>query len=765
MLMLARVRPRDGARAPARWNAHATPNMIRKIILVLLGLALTATFALNVVGVTRLPFLDLLEFSAYDARVRLTSSGQQDPRILVIDIDEKSIAAEGRWPWRRDVIAKLVERLVFDYQVEVVAFDMVFPEKEENFSVQQLRELALGRGDTRMVEDLARYEHELDRDAIFAEAIARTGRVVLGFFLHHDPEENRFVGALPAPQYPADSGMQFTTFAIQSSGYAGNLETLQAAAASAGFFSNPVVDDDGVYRRVPLVAEHQGDLYVSLALAAAQAYLGIEAEPVFAPGGDMLGDYPALEGFDLAGVYLPIDANATALVPYIGPEGSFPYVSATDVLRGAVEDPQRLAGTIALIGTTAAGLVDLRPTPVQNVYPGVEVHANLIAGMLDGTIRQQPAYTLALELLILLLAGIVLSVALPLTGPLTGGLATFATAAVIGGINVYAWESLLHVLPLASATVMVLLIYVLNVVFGFFFEARSRNQLGRLFGQYVPPELVDEMSRDPGHYSLAGAKRELTVLFSDVRNFTDISESMDPEELTHMMGSFLTPLTGSVHRHKGTIDKYMGDALMAFWGAPVDDEQHASHAVAAALDMLEQIDQLAPLFERNGWHRLTVGIGINSGEMSVGNMGSQFRVAYTVMGDAVNLGSRLEGLTKHYGVPLIVGETTAERARDYDFLALDQVRVKGKQQPVGIFLPLGLASETTETTARFVHGHETALADYRARRFQAAQRWFAQAPAIDGLERLYTLYRERIDHCLANPPGDDWDGVFVLDSK
>ncbi len=739
--------------------------MTRKIVLALLGLALTALFALGVVGVVQVPFLQLLEYATYDARVRLTASDDVDPRVIIIDVDEKSLASQGRWPWRRDVIARLLERLVFDYQVEVVGFDMVFPEKERNFAIDQLRELAIANDDERILEGIDAYEMRLDRDAIFARSIAETGRTVLGYFFHHDEDDTGTVGRLPPPQFPAETGLSLTTYAVQATGFAGNLPILQEAAAGAGFFSNPVVDDDGVYRRVPIVSEFDGALYASLALAVTQAYLGIEAEPILAPRSDALGDYPALEGFDLAGVGIPVDANATTMVPYKGAEGAFPYISATDVLEGTVEDPERLAGTVALIGTTAAGLVDLRPTPVQNVYPGVEVHANMIAGMLDGTIRRQPAYTLAVELLMVVLSGVILSILLPLTGPLAGGLVTFLILGIIAGVNVYAWEALLHVIPFASSLTVILLVYVLNVVFGFFFEARSRNQLGRLFGQYVPPELVDEMSRDPGSYSLAGTKRELTVLFSDIRNFTDISEAMDPDELTRMMDSFLTPLTAAVHRQKGTIDKYMGDALMAFWGAPVADEQHASHAVAAGLEMLERLESLGPTFEAQGWQRLRIGIGINSGEMSVGNMGSAFRVAYTVMGDAVNLGSRLEGLTKFYGVPFIVSEYTAARAGEFLYIELDRVRVKGKRLPVAALMPIGPAATTDDETKAFVESHAEALEAYRARRFQEARDWFSREPAIDTLTGLYRLYRERVEHYLAQPPDDDWDGVFVLDKK
>ncbi len=740
-------------------------SLIRKLTLVFLGLLVTAVFALTAVGYLKLPFLQLLENVSYDIRVQLTTADETDPRVVIVDIDENSLVAEGRWPWRRDKIARLIEQLVNTYQVEIVAFDMVFAEKERNFSIDQLRELATVADDNVLVEKIMEYEPYLDRDAILAETIASTGRVVLGYYFHHQKDETNRTGELPESLFPASSEIQNTTYAVQANGYAGNLGVLQESSLGAGFFSNPVVDDDGVYRRVPLLVEYNGDMYTSLALAIVQSYIGIPAEPVFAPGGEGLGDCPALEGLDLGGILVPLDANATALVPYQGPEGTFAYVSATKVLNGTVEEPDRFAGTIVLIGTTAAGLVDLRPTPVQNVYPGVEVHANLIVGMMDGAIKRQPAYTIAVELLMVIIAGTLLAVLLPLIRPLFGAFCTILAMAAISVFNIYAWSEFHHVLPFASPLSVIVLIYVLNTIYGFFFEARSRSQLGRLFGQYVPRELVDEMSRNPGNYSLAGEKRELTVLFSDVRNFTTISEAMDPKELTQMMNSFLTPLTRSVHEHKGTIDKYMGDALMAFWGAPLADPKHASEAVATALEMTQKIEELQDSFKQAGWQEIRVGIGINTGEMSVGNMGSEFRIAYTVMGDAVNLGSRLEGLTKQYGVQIVVSEYTVEQAPEFLYIELDQVRVKGKLLPVSIHTPLGLVEQMVESEVAFAGKHAAALMDYRCQHFEQARLWFSQPPEENFLTPLYELYCERIDSFLQHPPGDDWDGVFTFETK
>ena len=738
--------------------------MTGKILLILFGLTVTTLFSLEVIGVLRLPLLHVLEFATYDARVRLSAREQVDPRIVIVDIDESSQRLEGRWPWRRDTLARLVDELTETYHAEVVAFDMGFPEAERDFTVEQLFELAAARNDLVTLERLTLYEPVLDRDAAFASSIDNASRVVLGYIFHHGEETGR-TGQLPPPLFPAESRIPEATFAVRAGGYTGNLNGFQQHAADAGFFSNPVLDPDGVYRRAPLLMEFEGALYPSLPLAVAQTYLGATAEPVLAPGGDALGGYPSLEALNLAGVTIPLDANATTLVPYRGKRGSFPYVSAADVLRGTLELPQRLAGTIVLIGTTAAGYVDMKPTPVQNVFPRAEIQANLVAGILDGSIPRQPAYTLAVELLMVVASGLVLAVILPLTGPLAGGVATFATLAAVTLINAYAWHYQQQVLPLAASLSVIVLIYVVNAIYGFFFEFRSRSHLGRLFGQYVPPELVSAIGRNRGAYSLEGEKRELTVLFSDVRNFTTIAESMDPHDLARMMNSFLTPLTRAVHQNRGTIDKYMGDAMMAFWGAPLADPDHAAHAVATALQMVDVVDSLRKPFQERGWAEISVGIGINTGEMSVGNMGSEFRVAFTVMGDAVNLGSRLEGLAKRYGLPIVVSEHTFAQAPGFVYLEVDRVRVRGKASHVTIYTPMCHRDRASVDIEAFALKHAEALEDYRRRRFDAALCWFSQVPPLPQLVTLYEIYSQRIEVYRESPPDDDWDIVIDFDRR
>jgi len=316
-------------------------------------------------------------------------------------------------------------------------------------------------------------------------------------------------------------------------------------------------------------------------------------------------------------------------------------------------------------------------------------------------------------------------------------------------------------MPVAASFVLIAGLYVINATYGFFVESRSKQQLGKRFGQYVPPELVEEMSKNPSRYSLEAEKREMTVLFTDVRGFTTISESLNPKDLSDLMNTFLTEMTTIVHKHRGTIDKYMGDAMMAFWGAPVADENHALHAVEASLEMISALVTVNKIFQQRDWPIINIGIGLNTGEMNVGNMGSEFRMAYTAMGDAVNLGSRLEGLTKQYGAPIIVSETTVQAVKDYAYREIDRVRVKGKTEPVTIYEPLGPVAEIDPAVKEEIKQLEDGIANYRAQRWNAAEETFRSLWEKHNDVMLYDIYLQRISYFKDNPPGDEWDGVFT----
>ena len=548
-------------------------------------------------------------------------------------------------------------------------------------------------------------------------------------------------------------------------GYAGNLDILQTAAKSGGYFDNPLVSSDGVFRRVPLIQVYDGNLFPSLALAITQAHLDNPKVEfiVETDGTSSAQEYYALEGINLGRYRIPVDNNGAVYVPYRGLAGSFPYIPIHQVLSNKA-DPELLKNKIVLIGASAPGILDLRSTPVQNIYPGVEVHANIISGILDNNINHKPAWTVGYEFVMLTVVAVSMALLLPLLPPLMAAVGTLGISMLTIMGTVFAWDHHL-ILPLASPLLLITLIFVFHMTYGFFIESRGKRQLAHLFGHYIPPELVDEMNDAPTDFSFEGENREMTVLFSDVRGFTTISEGMDPKQLTQLMNALLTPMTRAIHKNRGTIDKYMGDAIMAFWGAPLKDSEHARHALYAALEMMNELKILQAEFKLRGWPQVDMGIGLNTGDMNVGNMGSEFRVAYTVLGDAVNLGSRLESLTKIYGVNIIVSEATKNGIPEYIFRQLDLVRVKGKNEPVAIFEPVGHINDVDKQITSELTSYKQALRGFRSQNWDKAEMDFFNLSRTDPNRLLYQLYLDRIAIYRNEPPGDDWDGVFTHTNK
>jgi adenylate cyclase len=459
-----------------------------------------------------------------------------------------------------------------------------------------------------------------------------------------------------------------------------------------------------------------------------------------------------------------VDENAAALVPYRGPQGSFPYISLADIWFDKVP-VEKLKGKIALIGTTARGLFDLRSTPVENVYAGVEMHANLLAGMLDGKIKQKPPYVLGAEVILLLVGGIVLSILVPFLPPIRATLVSLAALLLITGLNLAVWTRADMVLPLAASLLMTVALFALNMSYGYFVESRSKRQFTELFGQYVPPELVDKMAEDPEQYSMEGKREDLTVLFCDVRGFTTISETLDPQSLSAYINEYLTAMSMVIRDNRGTLDKYIGDAIMAFWGAPVADSGHHRNGVITAMQMQKKALALNEEFRKRGWPEFRIGIGLNSGIMSVGDMGSKVRKAYTVMGDPVNLGSRLEGITKQYGVGILVGESTKKGVPDVVFREIDRVRVKGKDEPVAIFEPLGMDGQVEKAGLDELKLWNQMLRLYRAQNWDQAELQVLNLQRMSPGCELYRIFGEKIGAYRANPPGPDWDGVTKFETK
>ena len=731
-----------------------------------LGVGIVALFILNYMFGEPVTFFQRLELQAYDTRLRATMPSKSDPRIVIIDIDEKTLAAEGRWPLGRDKWVLLLRQLFDVYKIKVAGFDVIFTEPDASSGLPRLE--ALGKNElksnTEFQDKLAEIRPSLDYDARFADEIKKHS-VVLAFAANNQRSETLSfleLGVLPPPTFTSStfSGKPFFSAAID--GYSGNLKSLQDAASATGHIL-PRIDFDGVLRRVPIFIRYKDGFYESLSTAVYRAYL--DNEPIRIKMREDEGDgIVRLENVQFGNkTKIAIDDDGTALIPFRGKSPMFRYISATDVMQGKLT-PGELEGKIALIGTSAQGLFDLRNTPVDEIYPGVETHANMLSGYLDNNIKRRPHFEFAIKLSLILIIGLLLAITLVKLNPLWSTITVFATAILLIAFNMYWWSNSL-VLPLAMPLLMIGILYLFNMAYGFFVETRSKNQITGIFGTYVPKELVAEMAKNPTNYSTHGESRDMTVLFSDVRNFTSISEGLSATELTAMMNTYLTDMTQTIQTQRGTIDKYIGDAIMAFWGAPLADEKHAEHALLSALAMQKRIKEMGPEYIKRGWPKLEIGVGLNCGVMAVGDMGSTFRRAYTVMGDAVNLAARLEGQTKEYGVGILVSENIVNTVPIAVYRELDRIRVKGKLEPISIFEPVGLKGEIVDQVLDEIERFHRALDRYKEQRWDDAEQILTALTHADPQRKVYKVYLQRIANFRINPPGKNWDGVFVATTK
>lgn len=727
---------------------------------------------LHASGVLRIGVLQRLDDIIYDARLRATMPKTLDDRIVIVDIDEKSLAEVGRFPWGRDKLALLVDELFERQKVALLGFDIVFAEPDDSSGLKRLRQLAQAemKDQPGFSERLNQMQGSLDYDAVFAKSLEKRA-VVMGYYMTSD-RDGRTAGVLPAAvmQKEALQGrpIKFTSW----NGFGSNIEQIARAAPMAGFF-NSITEGDGVVRSIPLIAEYKGQYYESLSMAMFRMLVGLPSvEPGFPQDRVISRSYQGLESILLKQgaktLAVPVDDRVATLVPFRGPGGvsggSFKYISATDLLSKRIA-AGTLKDKVVLLGTTAPGLLDLRVTPVGETYPGVETHANVISGLLDGKTFVKPDYAVGFEVVVLVLAGVTLAFALPL---LSATRAVAVSVLVIGGLvalNFWLYLSYGLVLPLASALVMAITSFALNMSYGYFVESRSKRELANLFGTYVPPELVDEMVKDPDSYSMKAASKELTVMFCDMRGFTKMSETMEPTQLQELLNGVFSRLTDLIRTNRGTIDKYMGDCVMAFWGAPVDTPNHAHLAVKTAMEMANAVRRINEDHRARGLPEIGIGIGLNTGTMCVGDMGSDIRRSYTVIGDSVNLGSRLEGLSKAYGVDIVVSESTRKLAPDFAWQELDKVRVKGKEQAVAIFWPLAPVDRLEKANADELKTWASVLKAYRSQDWDQADVQLLNLQRTNAKKYLYELYAERVASMRLLPFDPEWDGATNFETK
>jgi adenylate cyclase len=681
--------------------------------------------------------------------------------VVIVDIDEASLKEIGQWPWPRTMVADLITK-VRAAGAAAVGFDVVFAEPDRMSPAVAANGFRGLDAETR--DKLAALP---SNDAIFADAIKKAGSIVLGQ-TGADVAEPRTEAEMTLRTGFAIRGPDPRPFLVKFRGLLRNVLPIEQAAAGRGLFSiDP--ERDGIVRRVPVVMEAQDELVPSLTMEMLRVVTRASAILIRA-------DQAGVRAVAIPGLEVPTDGRGQFWV-YFNKHDPARFVSAADVLNGRAP-ADRFRGRLVLIGTSAVGLLDLKTTPVEPTMPGVEIHAQILENVLTKSLLTQPGYAVGAEIIAAVVFGLAIIVAAPM---LPAAIVVALGAALIAGLIGMSWYffAAQHLLidftyPLISCW----LIYLVLTFVNYFREQQQRQQIRYAFGFYLSPPLVEQLARSPEKLVLGGEERRMTILFSDVRGFTTISEHYkdDPQGLTKLMNRFLTPLTNAIIERKGTIDKYIGDAIMAFWNAPLDDDEHEANACGAALEMLARAEllnvELRREAEANGsvYMPLRIGIGLNSGPCVVGNMGSDFKFNYSVLGDTVNLASRLESRTKDYRLSLVIGARTAERANTkFVTMEIDLIQVKGKKQPETVFTVLGRTEIVDDPRCgELLELNAQMLAAYRKQQWDEAQRLIARCRKVAngfGVDGLYDMYAERIEVYRGDPPPPDWTGVYEAESK
>ncbi len=701
--------------------------------------------------------LQMLRARTFDIFQQIQPRQQTPGMVTIVDVDEDSLQKLGQWPWPRTMIADILSRLT-DMEALAVGFDVVFAEPDRMSPQSLLAELpSLPTEVEQQLQNLPSH------DTVFANAV-RSSRVVLG--QTGMPYDRKLPDDIPKTSV-AVLGKGLGVWVENHKTLLRNIPEIDHAALGHGVFT-VAAETDGVVRRVPMILNVQGQYFPSLSLELLRVVA--QQQSILVKVRDDIG----VSEMRIRGLPpIRTDANGRVWV-YYSETNPAQYLSAYKVLDGTAPIDS-VRNRIILFGSSASGMLDIKSTPLNPFLPGVEVHAQILENILTQTQLVQPRDAAGVEITIVAVVGLLLIVFLPVLGArLTMG--AFLLTAI--GILVWSWYNftdnrLLYdpVYPLLAA----LLVYVFLTYSSYSREESQRRQVRTAFSHYMSPALVERLAEHPDQLKLGGEMRDMTLLFCDVRGFTTISEQFDAQGLTSLINRFLTPMTKIILDRQGTIDKYMGDCIMAFWNAPLDDPLHHRNACDSALAMTQALSELNLALEidakREGRKHIpiNIGIGINSGEVCVGNMGSDQRFDYSVLGDDVNLASRLEGQSKTYGVTTVIGENTERQVRDYAVLELDKIRVKGKTIPVQIYGLIG-GRDLAENGAFIAHKqqHQSMITAYRSQDWQKA---VAHCNACRETEigrtipGLYDLYAERISEFCKASPGSDWDGVFVATSK
>ena len=726
------------------------------------GVLLVALLAMAPLPVVA-PAMERLSYLVFDSYQRLAPRAYEDAPVRIVDIDEESIRRFGQWPWPRTDIARLT-RSLGEAGASAIAFDLVFSEPDRTSPPRLAERLSLDPAAKATLRGLP------DNDAVLAEAFAATP-TVSGFFLTRDPHRHSVV---PKAGFAVSGSAPNHALAAFSDAIA-PLPALEQAATGNGFVSIDA-DSDAIVRKAPLLALNGDTVLPSLSLDALRVAQGAGSILIkTSDGSGEVGGNGDIVSLKVGAFEVPLTGAGELWMHYSAPAPER-VVPAWKILGGetpAAELARMFEGKIVFVGTGAIGLRDLISTPLQERELGVMVHAQAAEQMIGGHFLVRPDWAKGVEVTLLLILGIGLAAALPRLGALRGALlGTVAVGLLMWG-SWYAFSAHRFLLDPTWPMLAVATAFLLTTLLTFYREERQRAYIHHAFDRYLSPELVRRIADDPSKLELGGEERDMAVLFADIRSFSRISEEMAPNQVINFLVRFLTPMTDLLLARKATIDKYIGDAILAFWNAPLDDPDYHRNAARAALEMLERLEALnREMVERgDGWWpgNVKIGIGLSSGRCCVGNIGSDKRLSYSLIGDPVNLASRLEGLSKYYGVKIIIGANLQQQLPGFALLPIDHVRVVGRAAPETIYTLLG--DEQLASDAAFQHfaeAHNAMLAAYRAMRWDETARRIDEnelAASAHGLSALYMLYRDRILAFTATPPPADWDGVYSAASK
>jgi len=731
------------------------------IILIILGSALY---------LVEVPFLELMELKTIDLRYTSRDQKARVSDVVLAVIDEESIDKEGKWIWPRSKMAKLVQKLS-DAGAKVVAFDVGFLEPDEKSVVKTIdviqNQLAGLDSDNRaFLENLKR---QSDNDQLLADAMAASkAKIVLGYFFQMEK--------LHAGDFD-ESVIELQTKNIRSSRYAqvkyqspkamgipvleaqlpnANIRTISQATPYSGYF-NMIPDRDGVVRWIPAVITFAGEMYAPLSIQTLSAALGIQPLMVVAEYG--------IEYIQFGDIRVPTDELGRVMINFRGDAGTFRHIPVTNILNDKV-DPSELRDKVVFVGATAIGIYDMRVTPFSNVFPGVEIHANLVDSVLKQEFLHKPTWAAVFDVLAIIIAGLLLGVVLPRTGVFTGILT--ASILFFGHIFFCRYLFVSHgwILNIVYPLLVIVSIYIGITVYKYLVESRQKRFIRNAFSTYLAPTVVQQLIDSPDHLELGGEEREITAFFSDVQGFTSISERLTPNELVELLNEFLTEMTDIILKHEGTVDKFEGDAIIAFFGAPNDLPNQAETACRTCVDMQERLQLLREKWQQEGKPELMMRIGLCTGPAVVGNMGSRNRMDYTMMGDTVNTAARLEGVNKIYGIYTLVCETTFLKANQRVWgREIDAINVMGKAEPVVIYQLLGNADDIDETMLSMTSRYADGLRLYRERQWDAAIAKFDQALEIVTDDGPARTMRARCQEYKQDPPPRDWNGSYTMKTK